>query len=231
MVNAYVCSNKATRSLGACQSARVLEHPSGLLPTKAAMSTDASRGLETDPNDADRTDTELEARTRRALEQYLTVLPETDPVDELGAVADVPGMVLVVSESGSEYVVDVDAGRCECPDARHRDVMCKHVRRAAFATGEEAIPADAAAALDVDPELGHHTDASLRFAAADGGIVEAGDDAEVLDGGPTYSYHHEPPEQGGARYVRCDECGAESVPADPERVLHRPGCSGATRRD
>jgi hypothetical protein len=40
-----------------------------------------------------------------------------------------------------------------------------------------------------------------------------------------YSYHTEPPAQGGARFVRCEECGSESVPADPDRVLHHEGCS------
>jgi hypothetical protein len=120
----------------------------------------------------------INERDRRALEQYLTVLPDQ------GDARDAPGMALVVSESGSEYVVDLRDGACTCPDAEYRDVECKHVRRARFATGADAIPAAAAAQLDVDPDLGEHCDGPLRFAAADGGIIEAPDDGVVLEDEP-----------------------------------------------
>jgi len=120
---------------------------------------------------------DLPNRTVRALTEYLTVTPDT------GRARDVPGMVLVTSQSGSEYLVDVRDGRCECGDAQHRDPGggCKHVRRARFATGGEAIPA-AASQLDVDPDLGEHTAADLRFATADGGVVAAGGDADEPEG-------------------------------------------------
>lgn len=49
------------------------------------------------------------------------------------------------------------------------------------------------------------------------------------DGESKYSYHYEPAAQGGAKYIRCEECGSESVPAHPDRVLHRPECSEADR--
>jgi predicted nucleic acid-binding Zn finger protein len=118
---------------------------------------------------------ELEARTRRALEEYMTVLPEEET-----------GLCRVYTESGSEYVVDAEDGACTCPDVRHNlghDEACKHQRRARFALGLDAVPSDAVEALDVDESLGRHTDAELRFAAADGGIVEAGDDAVVVENG------------------------------------------------
>lgn len=44
---------------------------------------------------------------------------------------------------------------------------------------------------------------------------------------PTYTYHREPERVGGARYIRCEDCGAESVPADPHHLLHRPECPHA----
>jgi len=44
---------------------------------------------------------------------------------------------------------------------------------------------------------------------------------------PTYSFHREPPAQGGLRYIRCEECGSEAIPARPERVLHYESCSEA----
>jgi hypothetical protein len=211
----------------------------------------------------DRTD--LEKRTRRALEQYLTVV---DDVDEAAGADD---LYVVVSESGSQYCVDARGGSCTCPDAEHRDPEggCKHARRVAFATGADAIPA-AADPDAVDEQLGAHVDGPVRWecehgrefcaeapaaredavrcsdceieaaatpaerVVADGGIIEAGDGGEILDeddgdDGPTYTYHTEPAYVGGARYVRCEYCGSESVPADPDEVLHNEGCP--ERRD
>lgn len=63
--------------------------------------------------------------------------------------------------------------------------------------------------------------AALQTAATD-------DRIELTDGGETvesaYTYHTEPASQGGERYVRCEHCGAECVPADPDRLTHREGC-------
>ena len=44
-----------------------------------------------------------------------------------------------------------------------------------------------------------------------------------------YTYHTEPQEVGGARYVKCTECGRESVPANPESILHKESCSRGDR--
>jgi predicted nucleic acid-binding Zn finger protein len=115
---------------------------------------------------------ELEGRTRRALEEYMTVLPEEET-----------GLCRVYTQSGEEYVVDAEDGACTCPDVRHNlghDEACKHQARCRFALGLDAVPVDAVEELDVDEALGRHTDASLRFVASDGGIVEAEEDAEVL---------------------------------------------------
>mgnify|MGYP000733481994 CR=1 FL=1 len=115
---------------------------------------------------------ELEGRTRRALEEYMTVLPEEDT-----------GLCRVYTQSGEEYVVDAVEGACTCPDVRHNlghDEACKHQRRARFALGIDAVPTHAEE-IDVDPSLGRHTDASLRFVASDGGVVEADDDAVVIE--------------------------------------------------
>lgn len=136
------------------------------------MSAYDSGALQTAPS----TDS-IADRTRRALEQYLTVTPD------VGQARGAEGITLVTSESGKEYVVDALEGRCECRDAEYRDPDggCKHVRRARFALGLDAIPADAAAACDVDPDLGQHCDGEPQFAAADGGIIVADDDGEILD--------------------------------------------------
>ena len=196
------------------------------------MSNDAPAALETAANDAS---TDLEPRDVRALTEVLTVLPDQPEV------AGADELYLVVSESGSEYTVDARDESCTCPDAVHRDATCKHQRRVAFATGERAIPAWVDSD-DVDDGLGEHIDggvsASPVVAATDGGtdeIVVAGDQGEVLtDGrddqdtddvdGAVYTYHWESYAQGGARYVRCERCGVECVPADPDCLAHREGC-------
>jgi len=99
----------------------------------------------------------------RALTQYLTVM------DDVGRVRDAPGLYLVVSESGSEYLVDARDAACECPDSQYRDRRCKHLRRVAFATGREAIPAWVDRD-DVDDQLGQHVDGDPAFEnEADGG--------------------------------------------------------------
>lgn len=94
----------------------------------------------------------IDERDARALTQVMSVL------DDVGRVRDAPGLYLVISESGREYLVDADLGACECADSYYRGIRCKHQRRVAFATGAEEIPAwvdrDA-----VDDHLGYHLDA------------------------------------------------------------------------
>jgi len=144
----------------------------------AIRATQAVESANADDCGQNSTRTEREAETiderdQRAIEEYLTVL------DDVGMVAGAADMFLVVSESGSEYVVDVrGSGACECPDATYRDVTCKHQRRVKFATGMRPIPTR----VDrdgVDEQLGEHVDGSPEFAGddqeptamADGGTV------------------------------------------------------------
>ncbi|MFC6823455.1 hypothetical protein [Halopelagius fulvigenes] len=60
---------------------------------------------------------------------------------------------------------------------------------------------------------------------ADGGEITVAEADEMPAAGPTFTYHREPTAAGGATYVRCEECHAEAVPADPDRLTHRAGCS------
>lgn len=104
--------------------------------------------------------TDLPKRAVRALTEKMTVLPDT------GRVKNADDLFLVVSESGSEYLVDTREGRCDCPDAEYNlepEERCKHERRVAYATGSEPIPlwADQSA---IDPQLGDHTEAVLSGA-------------------------------------------------------------------
>ncbi|MFC6724993.1 hypothetical protein ACFQE1_11545, partial [Halobium palmae] len=59
-------------------------------------------------------------------------------LENVGRAAGAEDLYAVVTESGSEYLVDARTGACECADAEYRapEGGCKHVRRVAFATGE-----------------------------------------------------------------------------------------------
>jgi len=69
-----------------------------------------------------------EPRTLRALTETMSVL------SEIGRAKGADDLYLVVSESGREYLVDARDWSCECPDATHRNVRCKHQRRVALHT-------------------------------------------------------------------------------------------------
>jgi len=73
---------------------------------------------------------------------------------------------LVVTPTGT-YHVDMVAETCDCPDALHRGVRCKHQRRVDYARGAVPIPGwvDRSA---IDEQLGQHLSASPRIATADG---------------------------------------------------------------
>jgi len=56
------------------------------------------------------------------------------------------------------------------------------------------------------------------------------DDIESIDVS-NYSYHREPPAQGGSQYVRCEVCGGEALlsrfvtPSKNRDRAHNPGCA------
>ncbi|PGF16197.1 hypothetical protein CP556_08780 [Natrinema sp. CBA1119] len=99
---------------------------------------------------------DVDGLDRRALSQYLTVL------EDQGRVRDCPGQYLVVSESGSEYLVDARLEACECPDHEFRDRECKHIKRVAYATGERPVP-PIVDRDDVAGELGEHVSGEPRW--------------------------------------------------------------------
>jgi len=110
----------------------------------------------------------IDNRTERALTEYMTVL------DEGGDIYTVVGE----NENGA-YQVDARKGRCTCPDHEHRNARCKHLRRVAFALGEEAIPSEVD---DFEPQLGDHVGgepitaeprADEGAVATDGGVIAA----------------------------------------------------------
>lgn len=50
------------------------------------------------------------------------------------------GRYHVYSDATGQYCVDLVAGTCDCPDALHRGVRCKHYRRVEFSTGARDLP-------------------------------------------------------------------------------------------
>lgn len=70
----------------------------------------------------------LAERSRRARTEPMSVLPLGD------------GLYEVESASDHTYLVDLESGRCTCPDHVFRDVRCKHVRRVAIEITEGRTP-------------------------------------------------------------------------------------------
>ena len=193
------------------------------------MRNNASAGLETTGNDSIDPLAALEYTEKtgkRAVYEEFTFEPREG------------GDVVVTNDSHGDdgedhsYTVHVVSGApsdCTCPAWEYHDIgACKHM-----------------VATALRPALCEVVDAGAEdtVAVTDGGtdeIVVAGDQGEVLTdgrddqdtddvGGAVYTYHWESYAQGGARYVRCERCGAECVPADPDRLAHREGCPEGRR--
>lgn len=50
-----------------------------------------------------------------------------------------PDVFAVRSQSGSEYVVNVRAGECSCPDYQNRGIACKHLLRTVIEAGVDPL--------------------------------------------------------------------------------------------
>ncbi|MDJ1432683.1 SWIM zinc finger family protein [Halostagnicola sp. A-GB9-2] len=74
------------------------------------------------------TDRRLEERSLRARTEAMSVLALGD------------GLYEVESESGNTYLIDLEAGRCTCPDHVFRNVRCKHIRRVAIEITAGRVP-------------------------------------------------------------------------------------------
>lgn len=173
----------------------------------------------------------IDPRTRRALSECMTVVPD------VGVARGAPGLYRVVGQNGGTYTVDTDAGACTCPDAEYNlsdREKCKHQRRVAFATAARPIPADAD--VSVDPLLATALDSTPRRVAADGsGAVPAGesDHVAVIDDDTTdvwngaFTEYDKYGEPTGHDYVRCRACGIEVVDDHREHATHAADCPHA----
>lgn len=84
---------------------------------------------------------ELDARTIRAITEYMTVVEKAQALFE------------VTTQSGSAYTVDLVEPACTCPDFQYRDTIeeCKHIRRVRLEVGQvdaDAFEADLASQAD-----------------------------------------------------------------------------------
>jgi len=121
--------------------------------------------------------TDIQPRTRRALERVYTVL-HTDgtPISD----DETPTVVSVVSgNSGREHRVDVRDERCTCEDHEYRGVECAHIRRARFALGRQSLDTDTLAACDVHERFAEHAPGPA-VVASDGGSAEFTERADHL---------------------------------------------------
>jgi len=185
----------------------------------------------------------IESRTRRALEECMTVLPD------FGRAAGAPDLFIVVGENcNGEYLVDLRTESCECADAEYRDPAggCKHLRRCRIATGESPVPADALGEITIDSTFGAQLETSAKFATADGGIID-GSTGEVIEDDHDHDHDHDSDDEDediaesiwsepkaeidkygkptGDHYVTCEDCGVEVVTALAAHASHRDSCT------
>jgi predicted nucleic acid-binding Zn finger protein len=165
----------------------------------------------------------IASRTRRALEEPLTVLTtDLKPIQDRGV-----DVVTVTSHSGSEYEVNVNDGRCTCPDWEYNlddDEACKHLRRARIALGRESVSTDTIARLDVDANLGANAPGPA-VATSDGGVIldDDGNEPDQWEGPfPEVNCYGE---LTGAKYARCRGCGREVLVGNEETATHAAGCA------
>jgi len=174
--------------------------------------------------------TDIEDRTRRALERVYSVLhTDNTPIEE----DDDPSVVAVVSgHSARQHSVDVREDRCTCEDHQYRGVECAHLRRAKFALGVVPLDRDTLAACDVHHRFAEHAPGPV-VATSDGGLVgresdtvdddstdndepDSGLDSRVREhveehGSPAHGYDHSPVRSEPADLGLGDSTGVQEL--------------------
>jgi|APHM01.1.fsa_nt_gi SWIM zinc finger. len=147
----------------------------------------------------------IETRTKRALTECMTVLPDH------GEASDSEDLFTVVGQHGNgEYLVNLDDGSCTCKDSQYNldnDTDCKHVRRVRVCTGDIPVPNDALGDIQIDNTFGAHVDASAKFVTADGGIID-GETGDVLQENETETETETARASGVSRRQRSTSTGS-----------------------
>jgi predicted nucleic acid-binding Zn finger protein len=176
----------------------------------------------------------IEPRLRRGLSECISILPE------YGRAAGAPGLFVAIGENeNGEYLLDIETGSCECPDATYNldadsDTYCKHVQRARVICGEKSLLHGVLDQVDIDGNIGAHVPSSSpTFITADGGEVINGTTGEEIDDTTEEAnVWSSPPRQEtdkhgvptGSYVVECLDCGIETTTSLAEFASHRDGC-------
>ena len=162
--------------------------------------------------------TDIEDRTRRALERHYSVLHiDGTPIEK----GDDPSMVAVFSgNSAREHRVDVAGGRCTCEDHEYRGVECAHIRRARIALGRQAVATETLAAVDVHSQLAANAPGPV-VATSDGGVVggeidDESDDSDT-DGALDPQVREHVEQHGTHDYAGVSRPPADDGPTNPTR--------------
>lgn len=112
--------------------------------------------------------------------RYIAVFDDANE-REIARARGAENLYVVVSQSGRQYLVDIEEHACECDDSfyRHPDGGCKHVRRVQFATARRDIPQWANADA-IDPDLGAHVD-DVDIDRGEGLATDGGVDTEMVE--------------------------------------------------
>jgi hypothetical protein len=156
----------------------------------------------------DHESTDVEPRTRRALERVAQVL-HTDgtPIAD----GETPTVVSVHSgNSAKEHRVDVREGRCTCRDHRHRDATCYHIRRARYAVGVQPVDTETLAACDVHHRFAEHCPGPV-VATSDGGLEPSVREHVEQHGSAAHGYDHAPDRSEPADFGGGENTGVQDL--------------------
>jgi predicted nucleic acid-binding Zn finger protein len=170
----------------------------------------------------------IESRTKRALTEAMTVLPNH------GEASDSEDLFTVVGQhENGEYLVNLENGSCTCKDSQYNldsQTDCKHVRRVRVCTGDMTIP-NALGDIQIDNTFGAHVDATPVYATADGGIIDGETGNELSEDTSEDDIWTSPrPEidpfgnYTGFDIVECTSCGIETILPLVDSCSHKDSC-------
>lgn len=165
----------------------------------------------------------IESRTKRALTEAMTVLPNH------GRARGAENLFTVVGQHGNgEYLVNLNDGSCTCKDSQYNldnETDCKHVRRVRVCIGDMPIPNDALGEIQIDNTFGAHVDSTPVYATADGGIITSQENTDPE--ADKWSVRPEIDKYGvptGSQVAKCTSCGIETITSLIEYASHKDTC-------
>jgi hypothetical protein len=118
-----------------------------------------------EPNSDTQEQVEIAGRTERAFTDVMRVRQDKGRADGADGLFIVETHIEADDDTEqTDYLVDAQQGRCECPDHEHRNSRCKHIRRVDFATGRKEIPRPVWDAVSTQPWFGATTEGQPTLA-------------------------------------------------------------------